>query len=258
MFTNQNSAQYPALYHAHHSLDQEDLPFWLELASQADGTVLELGCGTGRILLPLAVQGHLVFGLDNNLEMLRFCAARFAAVQATPARLLQADMRCYHFDAQFGLILLPCNTLSTLSDPDLHSMLACTARHLKPGAVFAASVPNPNLLARLPRHSAAEMEEIFPHPVDGEPVQVSSAWEHDQQTFTLNWFYDHLLPDGQVERFTSEVQHHLRPAQGYLEAFTAAGFDSIQCYGNFHRASYRVNSSTLVMIARRQPGEKPY
>jgi len=249
MFTNQNSAQYPALYHAHHSLDQEDLPFWLELASQADGTVLELGCGTGRILLPLAVQGHLVFGLDNNLEMLRFCAARFAAVQATPARLLQADMRCYHFDAQFGLILLPCNTLSTLSDPDLHSMLACTARHLKPGAVFAASVPNPNLLARLPRHSAAEMEEIFPHPVDGEPVQVSSAWERSEQFFSVSWYYDHLLPDGKVERMQAVVRHHLLPTSAYLEMLNSAGFRSIKQYGDFTKAPFRKKSPQLIIIA---------
>ena len=76
---------FPTLYHAHHGQYQEDLPFWLKLANQQGGPVLELGCGTGRVLLPLARGGFQTVGLDNDLEMLRFLqAARGADLQPAP------------------------------------------------------------------------------------------------------------------------------------------------------------------------------
>jgi SAM-dependent methyltransferase len=245
--------QYPALYHAHHSLYQEDLPFWLSLAAQVSGPILELGCGTGRILAPLAAAGRVAFGLDNDRDMLRFCAAQLAAM-GIPARLLQADMCHFHFASQFRLILLPCNTLSALADSEVQAMLSCVSRHLQPGAVFAASLPNPKLLAYLPKSSPAEIEEVFAHPVDGEPVQVSSAWERDGQIFTLRWYYDHLLPDGQVERVTAVVKHHLRSVQVYLDSLIASGFEIVHLYGDFNRAPYQSHAPNLIIVARSTSG----
>ena len=57
---------FPQLYHAHHNRSLEDLPFWLELAAQAGDPILELGCGTGRVLIPLAQAGYHTIGLDND------------------------------------------------------------------------------------------------------------------------------------------------------------------------------------------------
>ena len=54
------------LYHAHHSRNLEDLPFWQELARQQGSPILELGCGSGRVLLPLARAGYNVVGLERE------------------------------------------------------------------------------------------------------------------------------------------------------------------------------------------------
>jgi SAM-dependent methyltransferase len=83
---------FPPLYHAHHNLYADDLPFWLDLAGKVDGPVLELGCGTGRVLLPLAQAGRQVYGLDNDWEMLRFLANRLTPDLRSLADLIQADM----------------------------------------------------------------------------------------------------------------------------------------------------------------------
>ena len=58
------------LYDTHHQRHLEDLPFWLELARNANGPILELGCGTGRILLPLLENNLPAIGLDLDADML--------------------------------------------------------------------------------------------------------------------------------------------------------------------------------------------
>ena len=61
-----------ALYHLHHLGYTEDLNFWLAEAERAGGPILELGCGTGRIMLPLLEKGTRIYGLDNDPHMLDY------------------------------------------------------------------------------------------------------------------------------------------------------------------------------------------
>ena len=58
------------------------------------------------------------------------------------------------------------------------------------------------------------MDETFTHPVTGNPVQVSSGWQRTRSHFTVTWHYDHLLPDGEVERLTVQSRHDLIPSGG--------------------------------------------
>lgn len=242
---------FPEIYHAHHTLNQEDLAFWLWLTQQVNGRILELGCGTGRVSLALAQAGHQVYGLDNDLAMLRYFSRLAAGQLSKRIRLFQADMRCFRLAGQFELILVPCNTLSTLTQPDLQATLACAAQHLQAGGIFAASIPNPYLLARLPSSGYAELEEIFRHPLDGEPVQASSAWERSESVFTVHWYYDHLLPDGRVERLQADIHHQRLPESVYMAAMQENGFRGVQLYGDSDRSPYRKTSPSLIMVAIR-------
>jgi SAM-dependent methyltransferase len=242
---------FPLFYHAQHQSYQADLPFWLGLAAAQGSPILELGCGTGRVLLPLARAGYTVYGLDNNHEMLEFLAMRLDPDLQATIHLIQTDMTQFHFAAKFGLILLPCNTLSTLTKSALRGLFACVSRHLPLNGVFAASLPNPQLLLHMPKKSGVEIEETFFHPIDGKPVQVSSAWKHDNQVFTLSWYYDHLLPDGRIEHLETIVQHQIEPVQFYLHCLEEAGFHPIQLFGDFDRRPYRKTSTNLIILARK-------
>ena len=104
-----------ALYHAHHSQYLEDIGFWRAIAAQQNGQVLELGCGTGRVLLALAKSGSQIVGLDCDAEMLAFLRHQSAPQAGVQANVFQADMSAFHLASQFQLILLPCNTYSTLT-----------------------------------------------------------------------------------------------------------------------------------------------
>ncbi len=142
---------FPHLYHAHHSLHSEDLAFWLDLAAKQPGPILELGCGTGRILIPLAQSGHTVVGLDNDPGMLALLKSHLPPLLSHKPLVIQADFTQFHLGRTFGLVLMPCNTYSTLSPEARRSTLVSVRAHFQPGGMFAVCFAQPRLAAQLAR-----------------------------------------------------------------------------------------------------------
>ncbi len=211
--------------------------------------MLELGCGTGRVLMPLAKAGHRCIGIDHDMAMLQYLRTRHEEIKAGP-RIIASDITRFNMAVQFSLIILPCNTFSTLRKNERQACLECVRRHLKPGGLFAVSIPNPETLANLPVRSTPELEDEFLHPQTGNPVQVSSSWHRTKHTFHLTWTYDHLFPDGRVERFTAETVHQVLPADGYLDEIRSAGLEVIEVYGDFDRSRYQEDSPYLICVAK--------
>jgi SAM-dependent methyltransferase len=240
----------PLLVHTHYALDSEDLPFWLDMAYSAGDPILELGCGTGRVLLWLAQAEHNVVGLDHDRAMLAFLRRITPAGMERHISVVQADLAAFHFNCRFPLILLPCNTLSTLPGVARKGLYACVEAHLPAGGIFAASIPNPLWLAALPAEAEEEVEETLKHPVSGNPLQISSSWERRAGAFYLRWHYDHLLPDGQVERVTLETVHDLARLEDYQAGLESAGLRIEAIYGDFDRSEYGAESPNLIMVVR--------
>lgn len=236
------------LYDAHHQRHLEDLPFWLELARNANGPILELGCGTGRILLPLLENNLPAIGLDLDADMLAVLREK-SRLTNHDVPILRADMAAFHFSDRFSLIILACNTLSTLKGSTRIAMLKLAAYHLAPGGIFAASIPNPLLLANLPQQVELEVEESFIHPINGSVVQVSNAWEHDGKLFTLRWHYDYQQMDGSHERFSATSSHNLIPTSQYIAEFETAGLTILHKYGDFKRRQFTRRANSLIIVA---------
>jgi SAM-dependent methyltransferase len=240
---------YPSLYHRHHSLNQDDLHFWRELAQEQGDPILELGCGTGRVLVHLARAGYRTFGLDIHPEMLSFLQKNLPEGLEHAPQVFLADMSAFKLATCFSLILLPCNTFSTLSGNMRKNTLDNVARHLKKGGQFTFSIPNPTVLLRLPVQGESELEDIFAHPEDGEPVQVSSAWERTDEVFHLRWHYDHLYPNGTIQRHSVEVSHRIIPTDIYMEEIQAAGLYIQSIYGDFDKSPYNHRSSSFILTS---------
>lgn len=242
---------FPLLYDAHHGLYTDDLPFWLELAAQQRGWVLELGCGSGRVLLPLAQAGYQLVGLDNDMDMLVTLRSHCPDSLHPPPLFFVGDICSFQLGIGFALIILPCNTWSTLSNAQRTRALVCIRAHLLSDGLFALSVPNPELLMNLPSRSELVYEESFAHPLDGSPVEVSSGWRRGEKHFTVTWRYDHLLPDGNVRRLTARVRHHLTSTDQYQQELIAVGFNIRAAYGDFSRSPCTAESSELILVAGR-------
>ncbi len=115
-----------------------DLALWEELAGEVEGTVLDLGCGTGRVALHLARRGHEVLGLDLDPELIAALERRGAGL---PLRTVVADARDFELPAPVDLALAPMQTLQLLDDGE--QRIACLERvsaHLRPGSRFAAAI----------------------------------------------------------------------------------------------------------------------
>jgi len=238
----------PELFHAHHASYFEDLPYWISLADESDGPILELGCGTGRILQHLDQEGFHVFGLDHEFGMLQYLKQLLPS-----ARVFVADLTAFHLGMEFSLIFLPCNTYSTLSSVKRQAGLRCIDHHLKPGGCFAASLPNPADLAEMGDSDEAGLEETFFHPETGYPVQVTSSWRTLQDQVTIDWHYDHLFPDGQVIRNTHSTSHYMDPAESYIQEMKAQGW-TVYADGEFDGGPFQQETDTLILRGYKSEG----
>ena len=242
---------FPLLYQAHHNRHLDDLPFWLSLADQRGDPILELGCGTGRVTLPLAGAGHRMYGIDNDQGMLTALGEDLTLNLTSRVHVWLGDMTSFRIALNFPLIIMPCNTFSTLSLVERTTTLARVAGHLLEEGTFAVSLPNPTTLKSLPYHSDPVIEDIYPHPIDGQPVQVSSGWERTGDQFTVTWHYDHLFPDGSVERTTSHARHNLVSAEQIGAELDVAGLRISQCYGDFDGSPYSADGPYFIFLAVR-------
>lgn len=240
----------PLLYHAHHLLRADDLPFWLALAAEFNGPILELGCGTGRILHPLARARHPITGLDHDPRMLAFLRRLLSNEGLSNWNVVQADMRTFALPARFNLVILPCNTYSAFPSSERRQIARAAHAHLNQGAIFAFSIPNPLILSHLEPEGAFELEDQFPHPQTGHPVQVFSSWQRSAETITFYWRYDQRLPTGETASYLTSTTHSLAPADLYLQELADASLLPIAQYGSYARTPYTPDSSYLIVLSR--------
>jgi len=121
------------------TLGRRDVPFWRNLAAHAGGPVLELGCGTGRIALPLGRAGATVVGIDRSAAMLDRARTRVRRARLRPrVQLVRGDIRYLPFPrSAFPLVMAPYGILqSLLRERDLAATLAAVHQVLEPGGTF--------------------------------------------------------------------------------------------------------------------------
>ncbi len=240
---------FPALYHQHHALHSEDLPFWLSLTEEYPGKILELGCGTGRVFTYLFHAGKEIFGLDQDYAMLKYFHNRAKKESLPMPQVFQANCSRFRLDTKFNLIIMPCNTYSTLSTIERNETLTAVAEHLTPRGAFVFGIPNPTLMKHMPRVSEPELEEIFIHPEDGKPVHVSSSWQRTNTEFCLLWSYEHFLADDQVQRTQVEIIHQIHPVELYSNELWEHRFSSIELLGDYQQKPYQRSSAILLVKA---------
>jgi SAM-dependent methyltransferase len=119
----------------------EDRALWRALAAEADGPVLDVGAGTGRVALDLAAQGVEVVALDLEPELLEALSAR-AAAAGLAVETLAADARAFDAgEARFGAVIVPMQTLQLLPDAAARAeFFAAARRALRPGGLVAVAL----------------------------------------------------------------------------------------------------------------------
>jgi SAM-dependent methyltransferase len=128
------------------TVQRRDVRFWQRLAAAQKGPVLELGCGTGRISVPVAKAGARIVGIDRSGPMLARARQRLRHSRLD-ASLLRGDIRYLPFRrAQFHLVMAPYGILQSLTrERDLTATLRSVAAVVRRGGLFAIDLV-PDLL----------------------------------------------------------------------------------------------------------------
>lgn len=230
------------LYDLENADFKEDLPYWLHLASQHPGPILELGCGTGRVSLHLGAAGHTLLGVDHSPAMLARARAKLAHHPQARANVTLQQATLTDFDAPaggFALAILPFNTFMHLPTPaDQRAALDRIHAALIPngGLVFDIGNPYPVFAADAATLAALTLERTFTDPHDNRTIQQFSSQRLDRRTQQrhVTWLYDIITPDGALQRLTvAMVFRESFPAE--LEHLLArSGFQLQRLLGDYH------------------------
>ncbi|MGH2522591.1 MAG: class I SAM-dependent methyltransferase [Anaerolineales bacterium] len=230
----------------------EDLDFWLGLAEEHGGPVLELGCGTGRVLLNLARRGHDVTGVDNSPEMLARLEAKLAqkGVGQNAPTVIQGSMSDFSTAQRFRLAIMPFNTfMHMLTLEEQIAALANIRRHLQPGSVLALDMPNPGEAYMAQEHGLT-LERTF---ADGERTvqQFSSeAIDRSSQLARITWLYDSVGPQGDVRRTIVPLTlRYTFPGEMRL-LLERCGFALAHLYGDYDRSPLADGWPRMIVMAK--------
>jgi SAM-dependent methyltransferase len=173
--------------------------FYRAEADRQGGRVLELGCGTGHKLIPIASDGHPCVGLDASSDMLAE-ARRKADERGVAVEWVPGDMRDFELGRRFDLVFIAANSLLHLHDAhDLVSCLRSVRRHLAPGGRFAFDIFNPivRLLADAVGERRTRQSLSFTDPDRGDvSVDVTETYDARAQVTRGTW---HLSTDSEPD-----------------------------------------------------------
>ena len=236
----------------------DDFDFMMHFAREAEGPVLEVGCGTGRLLLPMLQEGIDAKGFDSSESLLARLRTKAQLLGLKSPAVKIASMDRFRYRERFDRIFVPFRTLNHSPDPEAQiATLRNIHRHLRPGGQCAIStyVPHPDQIVQA--DNAVRVTGTVTDPDTGHPILVSHyVGEIDSilQTRTDVWIFEELeslqgralrrvlLPISMRWIYVSEMRLLLR----------LAGFEQAEVFGGFNGEPLDSSSDEQVWIAYRK------
>lgn len=241
----------------------EDLPFWLEVVRrETPRRVLEIGCGTGRLTIPLGREGWRrgfhVTGLEAEqpmLERARRCWEDEPERARKALSLVHGDVRSLDLPGTFDLVLMPygvAHHLLTLDDQE--QAFRAVRRHMRPGGLFCVDVGAPDMQF-LARATAACTDRVMDMDVGdrrGRQLRrsVASAYQPAEQLMMHHYRYESDQPGGAHLQYPSDFSMHVYFPRELLLLCRLAGFTVESLSGSYDGEPFN-DSSTLLIVAAR-------
>lgn len=244
------------LYDIEHQDFDDDIALMRNVASIVGDPIVEFGCGTGRILLPIAKDGFEVTGVDSSTGMLRRLEQRASEIEGVSVTVIQGDMRqeLPLPSDTFGVGIFSLNGLMHLeTQQDQVAALREAARLLDPRGQLVIDLfnPTPDYLSQL--SSGPHLEGAW----HTDEVEVEK-WSHRRlhpasQTLDTRIWYDSVDPDGTLRRVrTSFTLRYVHAAELEL-MLEKAGFVEWQFYGTYDLDPFEDSSERLIALAELTP-----
>jgi len=246
---------------AYNRRNTKDVGFFVDYSKKAGGRTLELGCGTGRVLIPTAAAGCEITGLDFSTYMLQKCREKLAQQSQElqkSVKLIQGDMTDFHIDEKYALVTLPFRPFQHLiTVEEQKNCLGCIRQHLKPRGKLVFDVFNPNPARLVPNPEYTIEKEDLPETLmpDGRRVRRTNrtlGFHREQQYNDFELIYYVIHPDSRTERlvmsfsmryyFRYEIEHLLELSR----------FRVVDLFGDFDRSAYASDSPEMIFIAEKK------
>lgn len=238
-----------------------DVQFYVEEARNSGSPVLEIGCGTGRILLPIAQAGVPIVGLDRSakmLELLRCKLDKLGAETQNRVELVEEDMRDFSLGRKFTLITIPYRAfLHLLTSKAQRQTLACLREHLTDSGRLIFNIFDPShelIAARLgPLGATLQKDSEFVHPDTGRRVIVwfSGQYDPEQQLLDAYFIFEELDSEGKLFAKTYSpltLRYIYRYEMRYL--LELCGYKMEALYGDFQRGPFRYGGEQIWVVRK--------
>jgi len=240
-----------------------DLPFYSVLAKRIGGPVLEVACGTGRVLLPIAREGIEIHGVDNSPAMLNVLRKHLQS-EAEEVRkrvsISGGDMRTFRLGKKYRLVIIPFRPMQHMHTlEDQIEALKTAALHLEEDGVLAFDVFYPRFDASLSSIGEEMLEMEWP--LQSDPTKTVRRYfrkdsvDKINQSFSGTFIFrtyqgDWLL---QEEAEPLNMSYYTYP---HLRAlFLLAGLESVEEYGSFAQMPLNNDSTEMIFVLRSSPGK---
>jgi len=236
----------------------DDIPFLLSQAAETGGPVLEVGCGSGRLLVPLARAGYDAIGLDNSPEMMARAGIRVSAQPPDVReriRFIHADVTALDLSAQneFGLIFFGNNTFMHLDEAGAGAALKRLRPLLRPGGRLLIDVMNPMILATAGDDPDFVLEDTLVDAGAGRTVRQYTAYESisAEQIVDVSWMYElEDAPAGSAEAMTkARLRYHYFYPHQYDLLLGLTGFRLAALFGDYDGSPFDEESDRLILVA---------
>jgi ubiquinone/menaquinone biosynthesis C-methylase UbiE len=251
-----------AVYYDHVATGVDgDVAFYVGEA-RADGSpILELGCGTGRITIPMAEAGLDVVGLDASHDMLVIARGKLAALSPPLRRrvqLVEGDMRSFAMDRRFSLVTIPYRAfLHNLTVEDQLHTLRRVGEHLSDNGRLIFNIFDPKVqnLAAGSWSMPASRRREFVHPRTGNRVTIKEEFTYDLERQMV----DGAFVFDEINTTTGKIVETIRSPLTLRYVFryemehllTLSGFRIDALFGDFKRGPFRAGGEQIWVARRR-------
>ncbi len=236
---------------------QADLTLYSDLAESIDGTILDVGCGTGRVMFHLAGEGHTIHGIDRSPQML--ARARRKQSQRPDLRerctLIEGDILSDPLPTRYDLVILPYNTFMHLHvEGEQERALAALAAALADDGQIVIDIPNAGEAFAAQDDGALTLERSFIEPETGNMVMQQSVSRIDRTAGRqyISWIYDEIDAQSLVHRTVAPlVLRYVFPREMDL-LLAAAGLRRIDHFGDYDGSPFEGECPRMIVVAGRK------
>jgi SAM-dependent methyltransferase len=235
----------------------DDIPFYRERIPSPDVKVLELGCGTGRVLVPLVQSCAYIEGIDLSEAMVSTCREKLrrASIPTSQARVVVGDISDFDLGTKFDLIIAPFRVFQNLeTDVEVQGFSNCVRRHLAPGGSCILNAFNPKTDKDTMRREWCTDKEIFcwDVPVEGGRVtchDMRKRIDRDRLILYPQLIYRHY--EAQSLRHTAVLKIVMRcyyPDE-FEKIIVDHRFRVVNRWGGYHEERYSEGSELVLQFA---------